>query len=116
MKTTLLILVSVLALSFLNACGSKKATSEEALTKLDQKFADRVGKARKAELVEYFGTADWCRANESTDGETCRFFKKTGTSWVGDKRDRKSYSAYDEVMAEFDKSGILQKLETNAQR
>lgn len=97
-------------------CGHKKVTSEEANKKLDEKFTPRVGIAKKAELVEYFGKPDWCRTNEETGLETCRFFKKTGTAWTGEKRDSKSHTQYDEVNCEFDAAGVLKKLGTNAQR
>lgn len=111
--TQLFLAASVIAL--VAGCASK-TSSEKAVNHLESKFGDRVGKARKSELVEYFGTADWCRPNESTGGETCRFYKKTGTAWVGEKRDKKNYLQYDELFVEFDSKGILREFTPSAQR
>jgi hypothetical protein len=114
MKLSLLVLTAVVVV--IGGCSSNQPKSEKALEKLESRFSDRVGKARKSELVEYFGTADWCRPNESTGGETCRFYKKTGTAWVGEKRDKKNYLQYDEVMVELDSKGILREFTPSAQR
>lgn len=116
MKNVIGVLVILSGMLFVAGCGSKKTSSDDALAKLESRFSDRVGKARKSELVEYFGTADWCRSNESTGGETCRFYKKTGTAWVGEKRDKKNYLQFDEVLVEFDSKGILREFTPSAQR
>ncbi len=98
-------------------CSSKKATvtSEEAREKLKTKWSEKLGKVRKVDLVEYFGRAEWCRPEE-TGEETCRFYRKKATQWVGDnKKDKKSYESYEEVIASFDKQGVLKAIEAEAQ-
>lgn len=99
----------------LAGCSSGPETSKQAREKIDQKFAPQVGEATKAEFVEEFGTAEWCRPKEN-GSETCHFSKKTGTKWVGTPKDRKSVVQYDDVTAEFDQQGRLRNLESKAQR
>ena len=111
---TALLTLAIVVLA--TGCGHKKVNSEEANKKLDEKFTPRLGLAKKAELVEYFGKPEWCRSAEGTGGESCRFFKKTGTAWTGEKRDKKAHTQYEEVTCDFDAGGILRKLETNAQK
>jgi len=97
-------------------CASKKTTSSEAVDQLEEKWAAKVGQATKSDFVEQFGNAEWCRPS-ATGEETCRFYKKKATVWTGDnKRDKKSYEAFDEVVAEFDMSGKLKSYKANAQR
>ncbi len=113
MNQTLFIL---LALGLAVGCASKKATSGEARVELEEKWSPKVGSATKSELVEVFGNAEWCRA-DAIGEETCRFYKKKGTQWMGDdKRDKKSYETFDEVVATFDTKGVLKNYKANAQR
>src|SRR5688572_5587240 len=86
-------------------CASKK-TSSEARQELESKWSDKVGVATKSDFIEQYGNAEWCQPD--TNGETCRFYYKKGTKWMGDnKRDKKSFETFDEVVAEFDSSGKL---------
>jgi len=104
----------------LAACSSKQVgdgmTSSEARKKLDEEYKEKVGSATKTDFVEYFGSANWCRVKEP-NGETCRFYKKIGTKWIGEEgRDKKNLEMFDEVVAVFDGSGKLRSYEVNAQR
>lgn len=105
-----------IAFLFIVSCSSKKVmNSGEAKEQLQSEWSNRIGSAVKADLVQTFGNAEWCR--ESEGGEECRFYRKIGNRWVGeDKKDKKSYVAFDEVIAKFDKEGILTSLKANAQR
>lgn len=97
-------------------CASKK-TSEEARAALEEKWTPKVGTATKTDFVEYFGRPEWCRGEEGGGGETCRFYRKKGTVWIGDnKKDKKNYEAFDEVVADFDPTGKLKNYKANAQR
>lgn len=104
----------------LAACASKRTgdglTSSEARNKLEKEYKDKVGSATKTDFIEYFGSANWCRVKEP-NGETCRFYKKIGTKWIGEEgRDKKNLEMFDEVVAEFDGRGTLRSYEVNAQR
>ena len=105
-------------LVFAVGCSSHKVKGEntaDAIQSLEKKYSDRVGKAQKPELVEEFGRAQWC--NESPGGaETCRFYKSLGRQWKGDKENRTSYDAYDEITADFDTQGYLRSFKAKAQR
>lgn len=109
--------VMLLALVLAAGCASKKSTtSGEAREQLEEKWSGRVGSATKSDLMEQFGNAEWCKPN-SIGEETCRYYRKKGTVWLGDsKKDKKSYETYDEVIAEFDANGKLKSYKTNAQR
>ena len=108
------VLFGLVAIVSLIGCASKE-TSAEAQARIEKKYEERVGTARKAELIEDFGTPEWCRANDS-GVETCRFFKKKGTKWMGEKRDRTHYTTYDEIVAEFDEKNVLRAFKASAQR
>lgn len=95
-------------------CSSKQ-TSAEAKAGLEKKYTPKVGIATKSELVEEFGNAEWCKV-EATGGETCRFYLKKGMRWVGEKRDKKNVEQFDEVVAQFDGSGVLRSFKSNAIR
>lgn len=105
----------LLTVFFLGCASKKTATSAEAKAELETKYSAKVGTATKMELIEEFGNAEWCKF-EDHGGETCRFYVKKGTRWVGDKRDRKSVDQFDEVIAEFDKGGVLKTYKTRAGR
>lgn len=103
----------------LAACSHKQVgdglTSSEARSKLEKTYKDKVGSATKTDFIEYFGSANWCRPKEP--GETCRFYKKIGTKWIGeDGRDKKNLEMFDEVIADFDGKGTLRNYEVSAQR
>jgi len=105
-----------LAVGLVAGCSHSKMTSGEAQEQLQEKWSAKVGSATKSDLMEQFGNAEWCRA-DAIGEETCRFYKKKGTVWLGDdKRDKKSYESYDEVVAVFDAKGILKSYKANAQR
>lgn len=98
------------------ACASKKTLSTaDALKDLNSRYEGRIGKARKAELVEEFGQADWCEQKPGGT-ETCRFYRQMGTIWKGDKENRTRYDSYDEVVAEFDPQGIMRDYKARSQR
>ncbi len=113
MKVTL----SILALALFASCASKPTTTtSQARQALEDKWSKRLGSATKADFVQDFGNAEWCRPQVSGE-ETCRFYKKLATKWMGDDiRDKKSYEAFDEVVADFDTQGALKGFKANAQR
>lgn len=96
-------------------CASKEETSADATKKLDANFSPKVGEATKNDLVEHFGNPEWCRPEDNGE-ETCRFHRKMATKWIGEKREKKSYDTFDELMALFDVSGKLKDLKVKAQR
>ncbi len=110
-KATILATTLLLA-----ACAGKKTVStSDALKELNQRYEARVGKAYKAELVEEFGQADWCEQKPGGT-ETCRFYRRVGTIWKGDKENRTRYETYDEVVADFDPQGLLRDYKARSQR
>jgi hypothetical protein len=111
MKTALLALFATLALV---SCSHHETTAD-AKKKLDKKYEDLVGTATKNDLVQEFGTPEWCRMQDS-GWENCRFYRKKGTQWMGPKTDRTHYDSYDQIMAEFDGNGVLKSFKASAQR
>jgi hypothetical protein len=106
------------ALAALVGCASNETKSSEAREKLEQAFEPQIGKATKSDFIEQFGPPQWCRPKETGD-ETCRFARKVGTKWVGDKKDktdRKRVEQYDNVVTEFDGNGRLRSFEVDTQR
>jgi len=112
MNTRILFALLVLAMA---GCGSSPTRSTDVREDLDGEWKDRVGKATKSDLIEKFGNAEWCRPQES-GSETCRFYRKVGTKWTGEKLDRKHYEQFDEVVADFGSDGKLRAYKANAQR
>lgn len=106
----LIIAVSSITLS----CASKKTTTD-AKADLDNTWTKKIGSATKNDFVEDFGRAEWCKP-EAAGGETCRFFMKKGVRWAGDKTEKKAIVQYDEIVANFDPSGVLREFKSNAQR
>lgn len=107
---------SPLCLLLLLGCAAPKTNSSEAREALEKKYSSKVGSAKKQDLVEHFGQPEWCHP-DSGSGETCRFYQKIGTNWVGQgKRDKKSYEAFDELVTVFDSQGVLREIKANAQR
>ena len=111
--TNLALLVG--GLLVLGGCASKPANSADSVKDLNKRYAEKVGVAAKAELVEEFGSADWCE-QKAGGAETCRFYKSLGVQWKGDKENRKRYEAYDEIIAEFDGQGVLRDYKAKSQR
>ncbi len=74
-----------------------------------------MGTATKGQFIQEFGDAQWCSPKDNGE-ETCRFYKKTATKWIGEPKDREHYEAYDEVIADFDSKGVLKAIKTKAQR
>ncbi len=100
---------------FLAGCAHKES-SADARKRLDSKWEEQLGQATKSELIEDFGSPEWCRKDDAGE-ESCRFYRRKNTQWVGEKKtDRKAYSAYDEVLADFDSTGRLKTFKANAQR
>lgn len=98
-----------------NCASNKPMESGEARQALENKFAPKVGVATKQDFVQELGPANWCRSQPTGD-ETCRFYKKLETKWMGDAKNRSTRETYDEVLADFDENGILKSIKTNAQR
>ena len=97
---------------------SHKPTTAEAKKSIEDKYTPKVGAATKRELVEEYGSPEWCKLEEAGN-ETCRFYKKRGTKWIGDKetkRDKKNVEQFDQVIADFDSDGVLRKFKADAQR
>jgi hypothetical protein len=108
--------ISVLFLTL--SCATKKPTTAEAQKNLDEKWTPQVGTATKNELIAEFGNPEWCKMQDEGT-ETCRFYKKKGTKWIGDKetkRDKKPVEQFDQLIADFDSNGVLRNLKSSAQR
>jgi hypothetical protein len=103
------------AAAAMSACASKPSSSGEATSKLEDKWKSKIGVARKTDFIEDYGTAEWCR-NETSGEETCRFYKKGKTRYLGDGRDKKAVENYDEVVADFAVDGTLKSFKANSQR
>jgi hypothetical protein len=110
---TLCFLILAIALS---SCAHKETTSADAKKALVGRYEERIGKATKEDLIEDFGNPEWCRPQEETGNETCRFYRKKDTKWMGGKKDRVHYEAYDQIFADFDSSGVLKTFKASAQR
>lgn len=110
---------ALLSLFILAACASNPTprgeNTAEATAELERRYAEKVGRAQKSELVEEFGPARWCEA-KAGQAEQCRFYRNMGTRWRGDKEDRTHYEAFDEVIADFDGNGNLRAYKVKAQR
>lgn len=102
------------ALAFV-ACSHQETTTGEARAKLDETYENRIGKATKADLVQDFGTPEWCRPQD-TGEEICRFYRKEGTKWMGPTTDRTHYDVYDQIVATFDPGGVLRTFKATSQR
>ncbi len=98
------------------SCSHAPTSSANAKELLEEKYRPLVGKATKNDFIENFGEAEWCRP--AGDGEeTCRYYKKVQTKWVGEeKTSKKDYLAYDEVVADFSRDGTLKDFKAKAQR
>lgn len=107
------------ALVLATGCASKGdgkgQTTADALADLDERYAGKVGKSHKSELVEEFGSPQWCEP-KAAGTESCRFYRSMGKKWKGDKENRTSYEAFDEVVADFDPQGKLRTYKARAQR
>ncbi len=113
---TLALITAVLSFVMLTGCSGKKSSSSDALKELEAKWTPAVGKATKSEFVENYGNAQWCKPDENSGEETCRFYLKKGTKWLGDAKDRAHIDQGDDVVANFDNAGILQSFKAKAQR
>lgn len=105
----------LLATLLVTACAAKTTQSTAAREDLESSLKDKLGLAQKEDLVETFGKADWCRAEDNGE-ETCRFLKQTGNKWVGSTRYQKNYTTYDEVVAVFGQDGRLRRYEVRTQK
>lgn len=110
-------IASLISLFLIAACASKSITptSSNAQRDIEERLNDRIGKATKQDLVQEFGTANWCRPQPGGD-ESCRFYKRIGTAWSGDTANRVHRETYDEVFADFDSNGLLKSFKANSQR
>ena len=111
-------LLLIVGLVVLSSCASKSAVpSSAAQSDLEDKYNPLIGKATKADFVEEFGQANWCRPAASGSGEeSCRFYKRIGTKWMGEKDNRTHRETFDEMFTEFDSNGTLKSFKANAQR
>lgn len=108
-----------IGLLLIAACSSKPVTqSEESRKDLDKTWKARIGSTTKTDMVEEFGNAEWCTQDEAGATETCRFLRKKGVKWVGEKNDtdKKRVDQFDQVIGTFDRQGILRDIETKVQR
>lgn len=112
-KLTSLFLIAII----FTGCSSSPETSKQAQAKLEENFEEKIGSATKSELVEYFGNAEWCKLEDS-GRETCRFYLKKGIKWIGEKlqKDKKALETGNQIIAEFDKDGVLRAFKASAQR
>lgn len=108
------ILLALCISLWVTACASK-STTESARIDIEAKYKSKIGSARKGDFVQDFGPADWCK-QEAGGGETCRFLRQAGTAWTGSTRYQKSYSTFDEVVANFAPDGTLRRYEVKTQR
>lgn len=100
------------------SCASKKdtTTTAEAKKQIEDIFNPKIGSATKQDLISDFGNPEWCK-QEDSGGETCRFYRKKGTKWIGEEgRDKKSITKYDQVIADFDSNGTLKSFKASALR
>ncbi len=97
-------------------CAGKSVTpSADTRERLENEWSKGIGSATKSDFVQRFGNAQWCRPQISGE-EICRYYKKKGTAWVGeDKRDKTSYTQFEEVVATFDPNGKLRSYQVDAQ-
>ena len=111
-----LIIFIVLSVIY-TGCSSAPETSKQAQEKLEENFSEKIGSATKTDLIEYFGNAQWCKLEDS-GRETCRFYRKKGVKWIGEKdqKDKKALETGDQIIAEFDREGILRAFKASAQR
>lgn len=108
-------LILIVVLLLLTDCATPP-NSARAREELENTYSPKVGSARKADLMEKFGSPQWCRPQDG-GGEECRFYIKKGTKWVGDSgRDKKSYEAFDALNVQFDAKGVLSGINADAQR
>ncbi|MBM4304692.1 MAG: hypothetical protein FJ112_10260 [Deltaproteobacteria bacterium] len=111
-----LILNSLVTLLLLS-CSSSPQTSKEAKEHIEKNFNEKIGSATKTDLIESYGNPEWCQVEDSGN-ETCRFYKKIGTKWIGEKKqkDKRPVETGDQVIVSFDKDGILRSFKASAQR
>lgn len=106
----------VAALFAVAGCATKKdIDTSDARKELEDRYTRKVGVAKKSDFTQEFGTANWCRPDTSGE-ETCRYYKKLGTKWMGDPNNRTHYDQFDEIEAEFGTDGTLKTFKANAQR
>ena len=111
-----LVLLSLVFL--LSHCAHQKETTVQAEKSLQERYEAQIGSASKNALIEEFGNPEWCKV-EPTGTETCRFYNKKGTVWIGekeDKRGKKPVEEFDQVIADFDGNGLLRSFKSSAQR
>lgn len=107
-----MILLSLVAVS----CATKKdVDTSDARKELEDRYMRRVGTATKSDFIQEFGAPNWCRP-QNTGEETCRFYKKLGTKWMGDASNRSHYDQFDEMEVDLDTDGKLKGFKANAQR
>ena len=114
MKKMLMVLIP---LSLSLSCTNKEVTTAEAEKKLSDKYTPKVGVATKNEIMEEFGNPEWCKPDAS-GSETCRFYRKKGTKWIGEKeqKDKKALERFEQIIADFDTNGILRGFKSSAQQ
>jgi hypothetical protein len=97
------------------ACSTTSTDSGNARKSIEDKYNERIGKATKQDFVQEFGDANWCRSQPTGD-ESCRFYKRIGTRWIGEKPDRVPHEMFDEIYSDFDSNGVLKSIKVNSQR
>lgn len=112
-------IIPLLALTVLVSCASKPTTqTAEARKDLEKTWKARIGAMSKADVVEEFGNPEWCVQDDNGATETCRFARKKGVKWVGEKddMDKKRVDQFDQIIGTFDRTGILRDIEVKSQR
>jgi hypothetical protein len=90
-------------------------TTAAARMHLEERWKDKLGTATKTDFISEFGNPNWCKLKDSGE-ESCRFYKKLQTKWMGDDLDKKEIETFDEVIADFGTDGTLRQFKANALR
>lgn len=109
--------LSLFGLVALIGCTNPGKTTSDAQKSLIDTYTPKIGTATKNELMEHFGNPEWCKL-EDNGTETCRFYRKSGTKWIGEKtqKDKKSLEQFEQLIADFDGNGILKGFKASAQK
>lgn len=111
-------ILNCLMIGFLLAgCAHKEPAESTSNAKraLEERWKDRLGSATKSDFTSEFGNAEWCKPNSGGE-ETCRFYKKIKTKWIGEAPDKRSIELFDEIIADFGTDGTLRQFKANALR
>ena len=105
----------ILALGAISCASKSGVDTTDARKELEERYTKRIGSATKSDLVQEFGSPNWCRP-QTTGEESCRFYKKLGTKWMGDPNNRTHYDQFDELVVDFGTDGTMKGFKADAQR